>query len=141
MKIAIGSDHRGFKHKSFIIQKIASISWTDIGCFSSERCDYPVSAKLVINSVLKKETELGILLCGSGIGMSIVANRFAGIYAGLCWSTSVAKVAKQDDNINILVLPSDFVSPDDSIEIINTWLNTQFKGGHYQIRLDMIDQK
>jgi len=139
MKIAIGSDHRGFEHKSLIIQKINTISWIDVGCFSAERCDYPVFAKLIVNKIIKKEADLGILLCGSGIGMAITANRFAGIYAGLCWNSKVARAAKEDDNINILVLPSDYISHQESLEIINTWLNTQFKGGRYQARLDMID--
>jgi len=139
MKIAIGSDHRGFEHKGFIIQKIKSISWIDVGCFSSDRCDYPIFAQLVSSAILKKEADFGILLCGTGIGMAIAANRFTRIYAGLCWNSEIARLAKEHDNINVLVLPSDFVSPDESIEIINNWLHTEFKAGRYQKRLDMID--
>lgn len=139
MKIAIGSDHRGFDHKNFIVEKIEFVDWLDVGCFSSQKCDYPEFANLVVQSILKKESGLGVLLCGSGIGMAITANRFKKIYAGLCWNAEVAKVAKEDDNINILVLPSDFISPEQSIKIINSWLDAKFKGGIYQSRLDMIE--
>jgi len=155
IKIAIGADHRGFDHKSFIIQNITStkstestqitestqsIAWLDAGCYSSDRCDYPLYAKSVVDAIYEKEASLGVLLCGSGIGMSIVANRFAGMYAGLCWSEELAVTARQHDNINILVLPSDFVSPQESVCMIYAWLGAEFKAGRYQDRLDMIEQ-
>ena len=139
MKIAIGSDHRGFEHKQHIIKHMADVAWTDVGCFSAERCDYPVFAQLVAKALLEKEADLGILLCGSGIGMAIAANRFTGIYAGLCFSKTIARMAREHDNVNILVLPSDFVSPDESLEIIKSWLHASFKGGRYQERLDLVD--
>jgi len=143
MKISIGADHRGFEHKNFIIQQFhlddTIIAWNDVGCFAP-RCDYPVFADAVVQDILAGNAELGILLCASGIGMSIAANRFKGIYAGLVWNKEVAALARQDDNSNVLVLPSDFVSPKESLQIIQSWLTATFKGGKYQERIDMVDQ-
>jgi len=141
MKIAIGSDHRGFATKNIIIEQIDAYDWIDVGCFNDTRCDYPEFAKLVVGAISSKEADLGVLICGSGIGMAIAANRFAGMYAGLCWNPEIAKSAREDDNVNILVLPADFVSSEQVIEIIHAWLQATFKGGRYQKRLDMIDTK
>jgi len=140
MKIAIGSDHKGFEHKTFIIENLKKIQWVDVGCFSAERCDYPEFARKVVQKILEKEADLGVLLCGSGIGMVIAANRFNRMYAGLVWNQEVAKVAREDDNVNILILPTDFVAPDKSVDIIKSWLYAEFKGGVYQKRLEMIDK-
>lgn len=151
MKIAIGADHRGFECKKLIVQNVKTIDWLDVGCFSGEKCDYPEFAKLVVQNILKKQegaaqvsesggADLGILLCGSGVGMVIAANRFKNIYAGLCWCPEVAKMAKEDDNINVLVIPTDFVTPEQCLIIINSWLKAEFKSGHYQTRLDQIDR-
>ena len=139
MKIAIGADHRGFECKKLILSNVNMIDWLDVCCFSSERCDYPEFAKLVVQNILENKAELGILLCGSGVGMSIAANRFNKIRAGICWSPEVAKMAKQDDNINVLVLPTDFVTPEQCLIIINSWLKAEFKTGIYQNRLNQID--
>ena len=140
MKISIGTDHRGYDQKNGIIKNITDNEWIDVGCFSHERCDYPEFAKLVVDLVREKKTDLGVLLCGSGIGMSIAANRFKGIYAGLVWSAEVAIKAREDDNVNILVLPSDFIADEQSILIVRAWLQAEFKGGRYQKRLAMIDE-
>lgn len=140
MKIAIGADHRGFECKKLIVANMATIDWLDVGCFSSDRCDYPELAKLVAQNILEGKAELGILLCASGIGMSIAANRFNKIRAGLCCSPEIAKIAKQDDNINVLVIPTDFVTPEQCLIFINSWLKAEFKSGIYQDRLDQIDR-
>ena len=140
VKISIGADHRGFECKKLIVSNMAAINWLDVGCFSSERCDYPGFAKLVVRNILDGHASRGILLCASGIGMSIAANRFKKIHAGLCWSPEVAKMAVQDDNINILVIPTDFVTPEQCLIIINSWLKAEFKDAHYQERLDQIDR-
>lgn len=139
MRISIGADHRGYDLKVKIIEHFKDIQWIDVGTDSKERTDYPIYAKKVCNSILKKEADLGILLCGSGIGVGIAANRFKGIYAGVCWNAEIAKFAKADDNINVLVLPADFVVPEQAFLSINIWLETEFKNGYYQKRLDMID--
>ena len=142
LKIAIGADHRGFIMKSDIIKhkKIANkeILWLDVGTFTKDRTDYPIYAKLAVEKILNKEADLGVLICGSGIGMAIVANRYNGIYAGVVFNNQISKVAKEDDNVNVLVLPADFISSVNYIELISVWLKAEFKGGRYQERLDMI---
>lgn len=142
LKIVIGSDHRGFNLKKNIIKykNIGNIdiSWIDVGTNSLERTDYPIYGKLAVEKMLKKEADLGILICGSGIGMAVVANRYNYIYAGVVFNKDIAKVAKEDDNINVLVFPADFIGSLDYIEVISIWLKSQFKGGRYQERLDML---
>ncbi len=139
-KIIIGADHRGFKLKQTLINYFKEYDWNDVGTDSEQRTDYPIYAQRVCQALKKKEAQQGILICGSGIGASIAANRVPGIYAALVWSQEVARVAKEDDGANVLVLPADFVSVQIAIEIIKTWLGASFKGGHYQDRLDMIDR-
>jgi len=141
VKVVIGTDHRGYHHKEFIKEKISfdTIEWVDVGAQSDERSDYPDFAIAAVHKIQQREAHVGVLLCGTGVGMSIVANRFYGIFAGLVWNMTVAREAKEDDNINILVLPADFVSPEESVDIIEVWLTAQFKGGHYQNRIDTIN--
>ncbi len=154
MKISIGSDHRGFDLKTLIINSFPDISletglkeevvWEDVGCISKQRCDYPIYAKKVANSILNKHAEFGILICGSGIGMAIAANRFKGIYAALCTSPEMATVGRSDDNINVLVLPSGILSEPASLNVVSSmlkaWMQPLFKRGRYKERLDMVDQ-
>ena len=121
-------------------QKISpKISWLDQGCHNNLACDYPEIANQVCQQILTSRADLGILICGSGIGMSIAANRHPKIYAGLAWSTELAQQAKADNNCNILVLPADFINPELAIKIIKTWLNTKFKAGKYQTRLNSLN--
>lgn len=139
VKISIGSDHRGFELKKYIIENFRNIDWLDVGTDSNQRVDYPFFAKKVVNNILNNSVEFGILICGSGVGMSIAANRHRKIYAALSWNKDVARISKQDDKANVLVLPSDFVSLDVAHEIVEAWLNAEFKGERYQDRLNMID--
>ena len=148
MKIVIGSDHRGLELKKKIIKTVKkfgdrSIEWIDAGCNTPDRCDYPVYAEKVAKNILNKEAEFGVLMCGSGIGMALAANRSKGIYAGLCWSKRVAQIAYADDGINVLVLSSDFVSQEENLDIVTTmieaWNKRMFKEGRYRDRLDMAD--
>ena len=141
MKISIGADHRGYSLKQTIIKGFTTIDWVDVGADSVERTDYPVFAQQVCQKILSQEVEAGILICGSGIGMSIAANRHKGIYAGLCWNAAVASVAKQDDAINVLVLPADFLDQEEAFAIIRAWLDAVCKGGVYLQRRAMIDQQ
>lgn len=138
MKIAIGADHRGHAMKDYLIAH-APVNWLDVGSFTQERVDYPEYADLVCRALLSGEVKYGVLICGSGIGMAMAANRFPGIYAALCWCPEVAMIAKQDDGSNVLVLPSDFVSCAEALAIFQAWLNADFKGGRYQVRLDMLN--
>lgn len=141
MKISIGSDHRGFILKQKIIENLSTITWIDAGADSEDRTDYPIYSKKVCENILSKRATLGILICGSGVGMAIAANRHRGIYAANCWSKEVAALARQHDGINVLVLPADFVDLPKALEIIKFWLGSEFKGGRYQDRLEMIDEK
>jgi ribose 5-phosphate isomerase B len=139
MSISIGADHKGFELKEKIKMHFNDLEWLDVGTQSTERTDYPIYAKSVCNNIINNRSDLGILICGSGIGISIAANRFKHIYAGLCWNNEVAQQAKAHDGINVLVLPAEFLSDDDAFQIIQTWLTTEFNGGRYQRRLEMMD--
>ncbi len=143
MNIVIGADHRGYEHKEYIKKQLSNekkaIEWLDVGAFDMERSDYPVFAKAVAKAMLDGKAQLGILICGSGVGMAVVANRYPKIYAALVWNEAVARVSREHDNINVLVVPSDFVSAEQSVAMIKAWLEAEFLGGRYQERLDMVD--
>ena len=140
MKISIGADHRGFVLKKAIIEFFNTVDWYDVGTDSQHRTDYPLYARSVAKNILDQVTPIGILICGSGAGIAMAANRFKKIYAAVCWNVDSAKLAKRDDALNILVLPADFVTIDLACEIIKTWLETECKDGVYQQRLKMIDE-
>jgi len=140
MKITIGSDHRGYDLKEQIKQAFSDVEWIDVGTDNgNDRFDYPIVAKKVCANVLTGQSDRGILLCGSGVGVSIAANRYPKIYAALCWSPEVATAAREHDNANILVLPADYLSVGEGIAIVKSWLNAQFLGGRYQMRLEMLE--
>ena len=140
MKIAIGADHHGFAGKEYIKQQLNDIEWVDVGTFNEERTDYPIFAQKACKALLEGEVDCAVLLCGTGIGMAIAANRFPKIYAGLAWNSEIARLSKEDDNVNVLVLPSDFVSPEQMVAMIRAWLSATFNQGRYQERIAMIDQ-
>lgn len=140
MIIALGTDHRGFAHKEFIKKTFAhEIDFVDCGAYSSDRTDYPLFAKPVCRAIQEGRAHAGILLCGSGIGMAVMANRFKGVYAAVVWSADVARAAKQDDNVNVLVIPSDFIHQEEIAACVQAWLSARFKQGRYQERIAMID--
>jgi len=145
MKIAIGADHRGFHFKQIMMQDYGKptygrhVDWLDAGCFTAERCDYPEFAKKVVQEIKKGEANLGILICGSGVGMAIAANRYPGIYAALVWNETTAHLAREHDGANILVIPADFVSSHDALRMVHAWLEAKFLAERYQKRLEMID--
>lgn len=144
MNVVIGADHNGFTGKAYLKQYVVGIddpiAWIDVGAFDDERSDYPIFAELAVKALLQGEAERGVLLCGSGIGMAIVANRFPGIYAGVAWNDDVARLSHEDDKTNMLVIPSDFVSHELSASMVNAWLSAVFKGDRHQKRIDMIDE-
>lgn len=140
MKISIGSDHRGFDLKNSIIKYFENIEWLDVGTYSKDRTDYPIYVKKVVTNVLSNKTTVGIVICGSGIGVSIAANRYSKIYAALSWNTDIARDAKMHDKANVLALPADYIDALTAYEIINVWLNAEFKGARYQKRLEMLDK-
>ena len=141
MKIAIGADHRGFDHKEYIKHQMHHITWVDVGAYTSERSDYPFFAHAVVQQMFQYDILYGILLCGTGIGMAITANRYPGIYAALAWNNIVAQQSRQDDNSNILVIPSDYVIQEDACIMIEDWLKTAFLEERYRERLMMIDMQ
>jgi len=139
MRIAIGADHRGYRQKELIKNRLEDIPWLDVGATDARRSDYPIFAHAVCELINADSADRGILLCGSGIGMAIVANRYPGIYAGVAWQPDVAVHGRRQDDINVLVIPSDFVPSNTVLKIVKVWLDTRFGGARYQERLDMID--
>ena len=111
-----------------------------LGTYNEERTDYPIYAKEVANSVSKGESEKGILICRSGHGMAIVANKFKGVRAASITSEDDARFAKSDDDVNIMTLGADCLETDDAIRIMRIWIATEFKGGRYKERTDMIKE-
>ena len=139
--IAIGSDHGGYKLKEEIKKYLDEIgmAYKDFGTDSEERTDYPIYAQKVSESIVKKECDKGILLCKSGCGMAIVANKYKGIRAGLVVNEKEARFAKADDDINVITISGNNTSIEEAIKIIRMWLKTEFKGGRYQERIEMIN--
>ena len=140
--IAIGSDHGGYKLKEEIKKYLdeKGIEFKDFGTVSEERVDYPEIAKEVSKSVQKKEAEFGILICKTGLGMSIVANKFKGIRCAVCHNENLAKYARLHNNANILALSGQDLTVNDAICILRMWLATEFEGGRHQNRVDMIEE-
>ncbi len=139
--IALGNDHGGYKLKEEIKKYLeeVGIEYKDFGSFSDERTDYPIYASQVAEAVSKKECDLGILICRSGHGMTIVANKYKGIRAANIQSEEESRRAKADDNINIIALSGDNMEINQAVRIIRTWIATEFKGGRYQERIDMLE--
>ena len=142
MKIAIGADHGGYKLKEEIKKYLEekNIEFKDFGVYSEERADYPYIAKEVCKEVQGKNYDLGIIICKTGYGMSIVANKFKGIRCANCYSEESAKFAKLHNNINVLALGAEYLSTNDAICIIRMILATEFEGGRHLERLNMINE-
>lgn len=139
MKIAIAADHAGFKYKELIKNHFKSIyDIQDFGTFSEESVDYPDFVHPAANSVENGENSFGILICGSGEGVSITANKHQNIRCALCWEVEIAKLSRQHNNANIIALPARFVSEDLAIEMVDIFLKTAFEGGRHQTRVDKI---
>lgn len=140
--IAIGADHGGYTLKEGIKKYFeeCGIEYKDFGTDSIERTDFPIFAKAVSESVQKKECEYGILICTTGVGMTIVANKFKGIRCAECDDEDFAKKAKEHTNINVLAMPASRVNVSKAIAIIRVWLGTEFLGGRYNERLEMVKE-
>lgn len=139
MKIAIATDHGGFEMKEALKKHYAQFEWLDLGTDSTDSVDYPDFAKKIVKAILSHEAELGILICGTGVGISIAANRFHGIRAALVYNTEVAKLAKQHNNANVLVFGGRTMVVDDVINSIDTFMQSEYEGGRHQRRLDKIE--
>ncbi len=140
MKIAVGADHAGFEAKEKIITylKDNKIEFHDFGTYNDQSVDYPNFAHPVALAVENKEFDLGILICGSGQGMNITANKHQGIRSALCWSVEIASLSKKHNDANVLAIPGRFLSETLIIEIVETFLNTDFEGGRHANRTQKI---
>lgn len=138
--IAIGSDHAGFEYKQNIVNWLTKQNLTlqDFGTFDTTPVDYPDFAHLVAQAVENKETSVGILLCGSGNGVAITANKHKNIRAALCWTEEIAKLSRQHNNANIICIPARFVDITTAQRMIALFLQTPFEGGRHQKRVDKI---
>lgn len=129
MKLAIGADHAAVELKKKIQARFSNHSWKDVGTQSNDSVDYPDFAAAVCRSILKGESELGVLICGSGIGMSIAANKFPGIRAAVVESVEAAKLSKEHNNANVLCIGARFLSEEKAFSIVDAWLSTPFSQG------------
>lgn len=142
MKIAIGSDHGGYGLKSEIINHLKgkNIEVKDFGTFSEESCDYPDYALKVAEEVAQENFELGILICGTGIGIGIAANKVPGVRAALCSDTFSAHACREHNNANILTIGERVVGYGLALDIVDTFLNAKFEGGRHDRRINKISE-
>lgn len=140
--IALGADHGGFLLKEAIKIYLNSknIKYIDFGTNSSQSVDYPIYAKKVVNSIKNNESTLGILCCGTGIGISIAANKFSGIRAAVCNSEFCAEMSRRHNNANILCLGGRVISEEEAVAFSKIFINTQFDSGRHEKRLEQIKQ-
>jgi ribose 5-phosphate isomerase B len=142
VKIALGSDHGGLKLKKHIIMHLESknIQVKDFGTYTEESCDYPDYALKVASEVVANNFELGILICGTGIGIGIAANKVPGIRAALCNDTFSAHAAREHNNANILTMGERVIGTGLALDIVDTFINAEFQGDRHQKRIDKITE-
>ncbi|MFN0099455.1 MAG: ribose 5-phosphate isomerase B [Gemmatimonadaceae bacterium] len=140
-RIPIASDHAGFELKEHFVKVLRELGYDvdDIGTHSPASTDYPDYAHPLAEKVERGEAARGVLLCGTGLGMSYAANRHPGVRAAVAWTPEIAELARKHNDANVLVLPARFVSEEDGIKILKTWLETPFEGGRHQKRVDKIE--
>jgi ribose 5-phosphate isomerase B len=138
--IAIGSDHAGFQLKEAIKQYLTGkgLNVKDFGTHSEERADYPDFAHPVARAVELQEVETGVLICGSGNGINMAANKHKGIRSALCWKKELAELARQHNDANIITLPARFISEEEAKQCVDTFLSTDFEGGRHTDRVSKI---
>lgn len=139
-RIPIGADHAGFKLKEVLITHLRSKGFEpdDCGCYSEESTDYPDFGHAVASKVEKDADMLGVLICGSGNGINMTANKHQGIRSALCWKTEIAQLAREHNNANIIALPARFVSEEEAKEMVDIFLSTAFEGGRHERRVNKI---
>lgn len=152
MILYVGSDHAGLDLKLKVMAALPDLQWKDIGTFTADSVDYPDYAAAVCQELVKVELQnkekglhdslegpaLGLLICGSGQGMVIKANRYKEIRAALCWNEDVARLSREHNNANVLCLGARFIAPDLAIKMIKTFVSTKFEGGRHQKRVDKL---
>ncbi|MBM3429905.1 MAG: ribose 5-phosphate isomerase B [Bacteroidetes bacterium] len=138
--ISIGCDHAGYSLKLEIKKQLVNLGYEvlDMGCYSEESIDYPDYAHPVADYVETNTDAKGILICGSGNGINMAANKHQGIRSALCWQVEIAKLAREHNNANIVALPARFISSEEALKIVEAFLNTPFEGGRHQKRVDKI---
>ena len=140
MKIAIGNDHAGVELKRYIMQHFKEYEFIDVGTHTTQSCDYPDYIQLIAFAVQKKQADIGIAICGTGIGASIVANKVKGIRAALCTNEFMAKMARQHNDANVLVLGARVIGLDLAIHIVTAFLQAEFEGERHKRRLEKISE-
>jgi ribose 5-phosphate isomerase B len=140
-KVAIGSDHAGFLLKEKVKKHLETIgvNYQDFGPFNDERADYADFAHPVSLAVTSKSVDIGILICGSGNGINMTANKHVGVRSALCWQEDIAEMARLHNNANIITLPARFISEESAINCLNIFLNTDFEGGRHTDRVAKIN--
>ncbi|MBP2283619.1 ribose 5-phosphate isomerase B [Flavobacterium sp. CG_23.5] len=140
MKISIGNDHAGPEYKKAIVEMLKAKGYevTNYGTDSTDSVDYPDFAHAVANDVSNEKADFGIIICGSGNGIAMAANKHEKVRAALCWMKEIATLARQHNNANIISIPARFTSIPQAIEMVETFLDTEFEGGRHQNRVDKI---
>lgn len=141
-KIVIGSDHAGFEDKEKIKRQLDAlgVEYEDVGTNSKESVDYPIFAGKVAEMVSSGEAEQGILVCGSGNGMQIAANKFRGVRAALAWNEETARLARQHNDANVLSVPARMISPEEAAKVVESFLEAKFEGGRHARRVEEISK-
>ena len=139
-KVVIGGDHAGFELKGSVINHLNNKGFEvkDKGCFSKDNIDYPDFGHPVAVEVENNQNTLGIIICGSGNGINMTANKHQGIRSALCWEKEIAKLAREHNDANILALPARFINEKEAIEIVDVFFETQFEGGRHSRRVEKI---
>lgn len=142
MKIAVGCDHGGFELKEKVKAHLEGKGYEvlDLGCHSTESVNYPVYGKAVGKAVASKEADYGIVICGTGIGISIAANKVKGVRAALCMNTTMARLTREHNDANILAFGARMVGDVLALEMVDTFLNAKFEGGRHTARVEMIEE-
>lgn len=142
-KVAVGCDHAALEMKQLVIEALEArgLQVDDVGTHSADSCDYPVYGKAVARKVANGEADRGILVCGSGIGMSMAANKVAGARAVVCTEPYSAYLSRLHNNSNVLCFGARLVGRDMAMEILRTWLDTKFEGGRHERRVGLIDSE
>lgn len=140
-KVAIGSDHAGFELKERLVAAIEALGFepVDFGTFSEESTDYPDFGHAVSDAVARGDFGIGVLACGSGIGMSMAANRHPGVRAALAWTEEIGELARRHNDANVLVLPARFIEQNQAVAILETFLESAFEGGRHERRVRKIE--
>ena len=139
-ELAIGCDHAGYDLKEYLKKRLQSLDYKvdDFGVYNTERVDYPDIIHPLASAINQHIKDIGIIICGTGIGASIVANKYPGVRAALCWKPEIAVLARKHNNANILALPGRFISHEEAWEVVTIFLITPFEGGRHERRVNKI---